>query len=214
MSAARAWEWLDAPAPRAPPQPQIAGAGSGGSLVIPRAASSRRARSSRAHGASNVRVTGSVARGEARDGSDIDLIVDLAPGRSVRDLSELILDLQDALGCRVEGFELRQLRPQLPGRRHLESIAESLAHISEYVAGGREVFFSDWMVHDAVAQRLADVAGADLLRYEPVIAPPSSPPHYLQRVERENARELRRIERIRRRATEVGSNVVRRGVSG
>ena len=44
-------------------------------------------------GASNVRVFGSGARGEADSKSDIDLLVDLEPGRSLFDLGELLMDL-------------------------------------------------------------------------------------------------------------------------
>lgn len=54
------------------------------------------------HGAYNVRVFGSVARGDARPDSDIDLLVELEPGRSLLDLSGLLLDLQDLLGCEVD----------------------------------------------------------------------------------------------------------------
>ena len=44
-------------------------------------------------GASNVRVFGSVARGDADPKSDIDLLVDLEPGRSLFDLGGLLMDL-------------------------------------------------------------------------------------------------------------------------
>jgi hypothetical protein len=53
------------------------------------------------HGVSNLRVVGSVARGEAIPGSDIDLLMTLPPGRSVFDLVGLWLDLQEVLGCPV-----------------------------------------------------------------------------------------------------------------
>lgn len=39
-------------------------------------------------------------------GSDVDFLVEFDPGRSVLDLSALILDLQDALGCEVDVEEL------------------------------------------------------------------------------------------------------------
>ena len=55
-----------------------------------------------AHGAYNVRVFGSVARDEAESGSDVDLLVDLEPGRSLLDLGGLLSDLQTALGCEVD----------------------------------------------------------------------------------------------------------------
>jgi predicted nucleotidyltransferase len=54
------------------------------------------------YGASNVRVFGSVARGEALSDSDIDFIVDLEPGRSLFDLGGLLMDLQETLGVRVD----------------------------------------------------------------------------------------------------------------
>jgi predicted nucleotidyltransferase/uncharacterized protein with HEPN domain len=54
------------------------------------------------HGAFNVRVFGSVARGEADVESDIDLLVDVEPGRTLFDLSELLMDLQNLLGRNVD----------------------------------------------------------------------------------------------------------------
>ena len=54
------------------------------------------------HGAFNVRVFGSVARGEADEKSDIDFLVDMEPGRSLLDMGGLLLDLQDLLGREVD----------------------------------------------------------------------------------------------------------------
>ncbi len=54
------------------------------------------------HGASNIRLFGSVARDEAGPESDIDFLVDLEPGRSLLDLSGLLLDLQALLGQKVD----------------------------------------------------------------------------------------------------------------
>ena len=54
------------------------------------------------HGAANVRVFGSVARGEATPESDVDLLVEWEPGRSLLDHAGLVLDLQDLLGAPVE----------------------------------------------------------------------------------------------------------------
>lgn len=56
----------------------------------------------RRHGASNLRVFGSVARGQADDASDLDLLVDMEPGRTLGDLVALEQDLSVLLGCRVE----------------------------------------------------------------------------------------------------------------
>jgi len=62
-------------------------------------------------GARNVRVFGSVARSEARPDSDVDLLVEMAPGRGVLDLSELMLDLEEALGRKVDVVEIRRPTP-------------------------------------------------------------------------------------------------------
>ena len=53
------------------------------------------------HGATNVRLFGSVARNEAGPESDLDVLVDLQSGRSLFDLGGLLMDLQDLLGCQV-----------------------------------------------------------------------------------------------------------------
>ncbi|HEX3606238.1 MAG TPA: nucleotidyltransferase domain-containing protein, partial [Candidatus Dormibacteraeota bacterium] len=55
-----------------------------------------------AHGIASVRVFGSVARGDAGPSSDVDLIVDLEPGRGALDVSEFAVDLEDSLGCPVD----------------------------------------------------------------------------------------------------------------
>lgn len=65
------------------------------------------------HGASNVRIFGSVARGTAGPESDIDLLVELEPGRSLLDHAALVLDLQNLLGCRVDVATERGLRPRI-----------------------------------------------------------------------------------------------------
>lgn len=54
------------------------------------------------YGASNVRVFGSVAEGSADEASDVDFLVDMAPGRSLFDLGGLLMDLQDLLGRKVD----------------------------------------------------------------------------------------------------------------
>ena len=54
------------------------------------------------HGAMNVRVFGSVARGEAGPDSDIDFLVDVGPGRSAFFPAGLLADLEDLPGCKVD----------------------------------------------------------------------------------------------------------------
>jgi len=73
-------------------------------------------------GASNVRVFGSVARGEADSKSDIDLLVDLEPGRSLFDLGGLLMDLQDLLGHKVDVVTERGLRERIRERVLREAI--------------------------------------------------------------------------------------------
>lgn len=54
------------------------------------------------YGARNLRIFGSVARGEAGPGSDLDLLIDLETGRSLLDHVALAQDLEDLLGRRVD----------------------------------------------------------------------------------------------------------------
>lgn len=52
-------------------------------------------------GAHDIRVFGSVARGEANEDSDLDLLVAWEPGRSLLDHAGLVQDLEELLGVRV-----------------------------------------------------------------------------------------------------------------
>jgi uncharacterized protein len=63
------------------------------------------------HGARNVRVFGSVARGEEHGASDVDLLVDLAPERTLLDLVGLRLALEDLLVIDVDVTTLDMLKP-------------------------------------------------------------------------------------------------------
>jgi predicted nucleotidyltransferase len=74
------------------------------------------------HGARNIRVFGSVARGEADAQSDIDFLVDLEPGRSLLDLGGLLMDLQDLLGQNVDVVTERGLKPRIRERVLNEAI--------------------------------------------------------------------------------------------
>jgi predicted nucleotidyltransferase len=74
------------------------------------------------HGASNVKVFGSVARGEANDKSDVDLLVELERGRSLMDHAALMIDLEEFLGRRVEIATPRGLKPRI--REHV--LAEAI----------------------------------------------------------------------------------------
>lgn len=74
------------------------------------------------HGARNVRVFGSVARGDARPDSDIDILVDLDPGRSLFDLGGLLYDLQTLLGMDVDVVTEKGLRPRIRAQVIREAI--------------------------------------------------------------------------------------------
>jgi len=65
------------------------------------------------YGASEVRIFGSVARGTADEHSDIDFLVDLAPGRSLLDLGGLLYELQHLLGRDVDVITSAGLRPRI-----------------------------------------------------------------------------------------------------
>ena len=54
------------------------------------------------HGAHNVQIFGSVSRGQEREDSDLDLLVEFEPGRSLLDQAGLMLELQELLGRRVD----------------------------------------------------------------------------------------------------------------
>ena len=65
------------------------------------------------YGARDLRVFGSVVRGEADPASDVDFLVDLEPGRSLLDLGGLLMDLQDYLQCRVDVMTPATLKPRI-----------------------------------------------------------------------------------------------------
>ena len=75
------------------------------------------------HGARNIRVFGSVARGEADEKSDIDFLVEMEPGRSLLDLGGLLMDLQEVLGRDVDVVTERGLNPRIRDRVLKEAVA-------------------------------------------------------------------------------------------
>ena len=68
------------------------------------------------HGAGNVRVFGSRARGEARDGSDVDLLVDVVGPLTPWWPGGLIADLQNLLGYTVDVGLEKELHPLIRDR--------------------------------------------------------------------------------------------------
>jgi predicted nucleotidyltransferase len=67
-------------------------------------------------GARNVRVFGSVARGDNDEASDIDFLVEMEPGRTLFDLSGLLLDLESLLHVPVDVVTERGLRAKVRDR--------------------------------------------------------------------------------------------------
>ena len=68
------------------------------------------------HGARNIRIFGSVARGEARSDSDVDFLVDMEPGRTLFDMGGLLMDLRDLLGLQVDVVTEQGLKPRIRDR--------------------------------------------------------------------------------------------------
>lgn len=74
------------------------------------------------HGASNVRVFGSVARGQAGTGSDVDFLVSLDPGTTLIQHAALARKLRRLLGVRVHVVSERALRDAIKGRIMEEAV--------------------------------------------------------------------------------------------
>lgn len=109
-----------------------------------------------AHGATQVRLIGSVARGEARPDSDIDLLVTWQQGTSLLDQAALKLELENLLGRKVR-YSQRRLGETLdtgigvPGRdRSMRSDQDRLSDILAAIA----------KIKERVADSLASKGGA------------------------------------------------------
>lgn len=75
------------------------------------------------YGVSNIRVFGSVARAEADDASDVDLLVDLEPGRGLFALGGFISGAEAALDVHVDVTTVGGLRARLRDRVLAEAVA-------------------------------------------------------------------------------------------
>jgi uncharacterized protein len=75
-----------------------------------------------AHGVSNLRVFGSVARGEEQPGSDVDLLVDLPPGLGLFGLGRVQAALEAIVGTRVDLVPAEGLKPEVRTRVEPEAV--------------------------------------------------------------------------------------------
>jgi uncharacterized protein len=76
-----------------------------------------------AHGVRNLRVFGSVARGQDRPDSDVDLIVDLPAGMGLFGLGRVQAELEAILGTRVDLVPAQDLKPSVRARVEHELVA-------------------------------------------------------------------------------------------
>ena len=75
------------------------------------------------YGARNVRIFGSMARGEADAQSDIDFLVEMEPGRSLLDLGGLQAELEALFGCPVDVVTDKGLKARIRGRVLAQAVA-------------------------------------------------------------------------------------------
>ncbi|KYC41261.1 DNA polymerase subunit beta [Scytonema hofmannii PCC 7110] len=75
------------------------------------------------YGAYNVRVFGSVARGEARHDSDVDFLVDIEPQRTLLDQIALMQSLEELLGRKVDVTEPETLHELIKDKVLQEAVA-------------------------------------------------------------------------------------------
>ena len=68
------------------------------------------------HGARNVRIFGSVARGDFDDKSDLDFLVEMEPGRSLLDHASLLVALEELLGCKVDVVSEKGIKTRIRER--------------------------------------------------------------------------------------------------
>ncbi|MBN1291322.1 MAG: nucleotidyltransferase family protein [Candidatus Latescibacteria bacterium] len=74
------------------------------------------------HGASDVRIFGSVVRGEDTESSDIDLLVEFEKNRSLLDHADMIIEMEDLLGCKVDVVTEPGLKERVKARVLTEAV--------------------------------------------------------------------------------------------
>ncbi len=73
-------------------------------------------------GIKNLRVFGSVARGQAGPQSDVDFLVEVEPGRDYLDLGAFLMDVQDLLGRKVDLVTEKALHSAIKGQVLKEAV--------------------------------------------------------------------------------------------
>jgi hypothetical protein len=74
------------------------------------------------YGARNIRLFGSVVRGETDERSDVDFLVEMEPGRTLLDMGGLLMELRELLGREVDVVTERGLRPRIRDRVLREAV--------------------------------------------------------------------------------------------
>jgi len=74
------------------------------------------------HGAKNVRIFGSVARGDADEKSDVDFLVKMDEGSSLMDHAALLVELEELLGRKIDVAPEDSIRPKMRDRVLKEAI--------------------------------------------------------------------------------------------
>ena len=80
-------------------------------------------RIARAHGAGNLRIFGSYARGEEGPDSDIDLLVELEPGRSLLDIIAIKQEIEDVVHRKVDVVTMASISPYIRDEILQEAVA-------------------------------------------------------------------------------------------
>jgi uncharacterized protein with HEPN domain len=100
-----------------------------------------------------------VARNEADENSDLDLLVSWEPGRSLMDHSGLVQDLQDLLGMKVHVGTEKPLHWYVR-ERILHHMVERCHRITRFIAAGREEFMTFEQLQDAVIRNVEVIGEA------------------------------------------------------
>lgn len=74
------------------------------------------------HGAHNIRIFGSAARGDADEASDVDFLVEFGPGTSLFQHAAMIADLEELLGRKVDVAPERALKERIRDRILQEAV--------------------------------------------------------------------------------------------